>query len=79
VSPDQAKGWLSTFLPVAERAGPALSLILALLLAGSLWYGLGLLRECVERNRTLAAQLVTQQETFHRELLVYLQRCQPQP
>ena len=63
-----ARGWFQMLLPAAERAGPLLSLIMAVLLASSLYWGTGVLRECVDRNRALAAQLVTQQQAFHAEM-----------
>jgi hypothetical protein len=79
VSPDSAKGWLATLLPLMREGGPVLSLLLALLLALLLWYGGGLLRECVERNRRLGDQLVTQQEKFHAEVLLHLRGCTKSP
>lgn len=77
MSPDQARGWLNALLPAAERAGPLLALVMALLLGASLYWGTGLLRECVERNRALAGQLVVQQEKFHAEVLLRLAHCPP--
>ena len=74
-SPEQARGWLATLLPVMQQGGPILSLLLAILLTGSLYWGLGVLRECVERNRALGAQLVTQQQAFHAEVLLHLRQC----
>ena len=78
-TPESTSRWYQTLLPIATAGGPILTLALALMLVVTVWWLVGNLRDCVDRNRLLGERLVTQQETFHRELLVHLQRCQPHP
>lgn len=74
-SPEGTSRWLKTILPIAQQGGPIVSLLLGILLVVSLWWGAGVLRECVERNRALGAQLVSQQQAFHQEILLHLRQC----
>jgi hypothetical protein len=76
-SPDSTHRWLQTLLPLARDGGPIVSLLLGVLFVASLWWGLGALRECVERNRMLGEKLVTQQEKFYAEVMLRLAHCQP--
>ena len=71
--------WLKTWLPVAQSGGPFLTLGLAVVMCVSVWWFAGWLRECVDHNRELAAQLVTQQQAFHAEMRLSLVHCQPKP
>ena len=77
MSPDNARGWLQTLLPLAQQGGPIVSLLLAVVMSISLWWMGGWLRECIEHNRALGAQLVTQQEKYHTEILLRLAHCPP--
>lgn len=61
---------------MAERGGPLLTLLLALLLLVSLWYGLRVVRECVEHNRLLNERILTQQQAFYHELRLALAQCE---
>lgn len=40
-SPEQAKGWIGFLLPLAERGGPIVSLLLAVVLVFVTWHMLG--------------------------------------
>ena len=42
-SPERARGWLAMLLPLAERAGPVLTLVLAVIASLTVWYLLGAL------------------------------------
>jgi hypothetical protein len=75
--PEQVSRWYSTFYPMAVQGGPLLTLLLAVLFAGSLWWGMGMLRECVTRNHVLSERLITQQEKFHQDVLLRLAHCPP--
>ena len=77
MSPDNAGGWLKTLLPLAQQGGPIVSLLLAVVMSISLWWMGGWLRECIEHNRVLGAQLVSQQEKYHTEILLRLAHCPP--
>jgi hypothetical protein len=77
--PEQVSRWYQVILPMAERGGPLLTLLLALLFAASTWWGLGMLRECVNRNHVLGERLITQQEKFHQDLLLHLTHCKSAP
>jgi hypothetical protein len=77
MGPDDARHWYDALLPMAERGGPLLTLLLAVMFAGSLWWGLSLLRECVNRNHVLSERLITQQEKFHQDVLLRLAHCPP--
>lgn len=77
MSPDHARGWLQTLLPLAQQGGPIVSLLLAVVMSISLWWMSGWLRECIEHNRVLGAQLVSQQEKYHTEILLRLAHCPP--
>lgn len=79
MSPQDARHWYDVFLPWAEKGGPLLTLLLALMFALTLWYGLAALRDCVNRNRALAERMLAQQETFHRDLLLALAHCEGKP
>jgi hypothetical protein len=79
VGPEEARHWYDFFLPLAERGGPILTLLLGMILLVSLWYGLRVLRECVVHNRMLNERLITQQEKFHQDLLLRLAHCPPAP
>jgi hypothetical protein len=79
VGPNEVKHWYHALLPMAQQGGPLLTLVMALLFAGSLWWGLGMLRECVTRNHVLSERLITQQEKFHQDVLLRLAHCPPQP
>jgi hypothetical protein len=77
MGPEDAKHWYDFFLPLAERGGPLLTLLLGLILLVSLWYGLRVLRECVTHNRLLNERILTQQQAFYQELRLALVHCQP--
>jgi hypothetical protein len=79
VSPDNARGWLRTLLPLARDGGPVLSLLLGVLFVASTWYGLGVLKECVQHNRTLNERITAQQQQFMSELRLMLAHCPPAP
>ena len=79
MSPDNAKGWLQTLWPLAQQGGPVVSLVLAVLFVASVHWGLGALRECVDRNRLLGEKLVTQQEKFYQDIMIRLAHCPPAP
>jgi hypothetical protein len=79
MSPHEGHKWFTSWLPLATAAGPFLTVGLGVVMCVSLWWMNGWLSACIDRNRAMAAQLVTQQEKFHTELLVHLQRCQPHP
>lgn len=77
MGPSDAKHWYDVLLPMAQQGGPLLTLVMAILFAGSLWWGLGMLRECVNRNHVLSERLITQQEKFHQDVLLRLAHCPP--
>jgi hypothetical protein len=79
LTPDGARSWLQTLLPLAQQGGPIVSLLLAVVMCVSLWWMSGWLSACIERNREMSAQLVTQQEKFHTEILLRLAHCPPAP
>ena len=79
ITPEKTKGWLNVLWPLAERAGPVLTLVLALLLVATCWYGLGVLRECVQHNRALNEKLLAQQAAFYHEFRLALAHCEKQP
>jgi hypothetical protein len=73
---DEAHKWFTSWLPLATAAGPFLTVGLGVVMCVSLWWMSGWLTECVEHSRHLTAQLVSQQEKFHTELL-RLAHCPP--
>jgi hypothetical protein len=75
--PGQVSRWYQALWPIAERGGPVLTLLLGLMFAGSLYWGMGMLRECVTRNHVLSERLITQQEKFHQDVLLRLAHCPP--
>lgn len=77
--PGQVSRWYNALYPMAQQGGPLLTLLLAVLFAASLWWGLGMLRECVNRNHVLSERLITQQEKFHQDVLLRLAHCPPAP
>jgi hypothetical protein len=77
MSLDNAKGWLHTLMPLMREAGPFMTLSMAVILAISTWWFAGWLRECADRNRVLATELVSQQKEFHAEVLMRLANCPP--
>lgn len=77
--PEGARGWLQTLLPLAQQGGPIISLLLGVLFVASTWYGLGVLRECVQHNRVLNERIVTQQQQFLSEVRLLLAHCPPAP
>lgn len=56
--PEQSTRWYQAWLPVAERGGPVLTLMLAVMMALAIWYLLGV----------VAAQRATTLELFHKLL-----------
>jgi hypothetical protein len=76
-TPEGTSRWLQTLLPIAQQGGPVVSLLLAVVMTISLWWMGGWLRECIEHNRALGAQLVSQQEKYHTEILLRLAHCPP--
>jgi len=79
VGPNEARHWYDFFLPLAERGGPLLTLLLAILFVGSLWYGMQVVRECVRHNRQLNERILTQQQAFYQELRLALSQCPREP
>jgi hypothetical protein len=77
--PEQVSRWYRMLYPMAEQGGPLVTLVLAALFIGSLWWGMGMLRECVTRNHVLSERLITQQEKFHQDVLLRLAHCPPGP
>lgn len=77
-SPEGTSRWLQILLPLARDGGPIVSLLLAVVMTISLWWMGGWLRDCIEHNRVLGAQLVSQQEKYHTEILLRLAHCPPQ-
>ena len=78
ITPENTKGWFSSWLPVAERGGPILTLVLAMLLGGAVYYLLGVLDRAVQRNHALTERLLTLQDTHRQELLRYV-HCERTP
>lgn len=78
MTPNGLRGWLGTLLPLAERAGPILTLFVLLVGAGTIYYLLGALERSVARNHALTERLLTQQDSHRAELLRYV-HCAPQP
>ena len=76
-SPEGTSRWLQMLWPLAQQGGPVVSLLLAVVLTISLWWMGGWLRDCIEHNRVLGAQLVSQQEKYHTEILLRLAHCPP--
>lgn len=76
--PDGPRGWLRTLWPFMERGGPVLSLALLAALVVSVYWTTSVLRECVDRNRTMTEQLIALQDRHHAELLRYV-HCPPGP
>jgi hypothetical protein len=76
---DNAKSWLNTLMPLFREAGPVMTLAMAIMLAVSTYWFAGWLRDCADRNRILATELVTQQKEFHAEVLLRLAHCPPRP
>ena len=79
MGPQDAKHWYDFFLPVAQQGGPILTLALTVVLIVSSWYGLGVLRDCVQHNRQLNEKILAQQATFYQELRLLLARCDHAP
>lgn len=75
-TPESTRGWLGVVLPLAERAGPVLSVFLLLLGTLTVWYMLGLLDRAVQRNHALTERLLTVQDA-HRQELLRLVHCPP--
>ena len=79
MSPDNARGWLQTLLPIVREGGPILTLGLAVLMSISLWWMSGWLDDCIHHNRALGERLVHEQQTFRAEILARLAHCPPAP
>ena len=77
MSPEQGHKWFTSWLPLATAAGPFLTVGLAVVMCVSLWWMNGWLSECIDRNRLLTTQLVSQQEKFHAEIMLRLAHCPP--
>ena len=58
MTPETAKGWLSTIYPILVQAGPALSLMLLLLGAVQVWYLLGQVSRTQDMNARLYGELM---------------------
>ena len=69
--------WFSSWLPLATAAGPFLTVGMGVVMCISLWWMTGWLSECIERNRIMSAQLVSQQKEFHTEIMTRLAHCPP--
>lgn len=52
--PERAKGWLGLLLPLMQQGGPVLSLALAVMMAVTVWYLLGVIGE----NRKVSIDLL---------------------
>lgn len=75
-TPERASTWLGLLLPLAQQGGPLLTLALALLLGGAVWYTLGALDRAVQRNHALVDKIILLQDS-HRAELVRLAHCPP--
>lgn len=74
---EQGHRFFRSWLPLAREAGPFVTLLVVVAMIISTWWFAGWLRDCADRNRLLADKLVTQQETFQREVLLRLAHCPP--
>lgn len=79
MSPQNAKHWYDVFLPMAERGGPLLTLLLAVILVISMLWLTGWIKNCVDHNRTLNEKILAQQAAFYQEFRLALSHCQPRP
>lgn len=79
MSPDDAKHWYDALLPMARQGGPVLTIFLLIALVVSLWWLIGTLHDCVDRNRLLGERLVEQQQRFYQDVMVRLVHCKPGP
>jgi hypothetical protein len=77
--PEQVSRWYQALLPIVEKGGPVLSLLLLVTLIVSLWWLTGWLRECVGMNRALTERLLAQQQSFTQEIRLALTHCQRNP
>ena len=76
MTPERASTWIGTLLPVVTQGGPILTLVLALLLGGAVYYLLGVLDRAVTRNHVLVERIIALQDA-HRAELVRLAHCPP--
>lgn len=74
--PEQVSRWVKALWPIADRAGPALTLALLVAMLISTWWLTGWMRECVDRNRALTEKLLAQQQAFYQELRLALAHCE---
>lgn len=57
MTPERAQGWLGTLMPLFEKGGPVLALVLLCIGTATVWYLLGALDRAVSRNHLLVQQL----------------------
>jgi len=50
-TPESTSRWYQTLLPIAQSGGPVLTIFLLVTLVVSLWWLIGTLHDCVDRNR----------------------------
>lgn len=74
--PEQVRNWLRLVLPVLREGSAALSLFMLAAMLVSLWWLSGWVHDCVERNRTLTAEMLVHQQAFYSELRLTLAQCQ---
>ena len=79
MTPDGARGWLQTLLPLMREGGPILTLGLAVVMCVSLFWMSGWLEDCITHNRVLGQRLLDEQHAFRSEILTRLAHCPPAP
>jgi len=75
MNPESTTRWYDALLPIAQRGGPVLSLFLLVALIISVWWLVGWMHDCVNRNRELTEKLLSTQQAFYQELRIVLARC----
>ena len=68
--PERTKGWIGLLLPLFERGGPVVSLLLLCTLLACLWHFLGEVR----RLRTLGVKLYEERLVCERANFAHLER-----
>lgn len=74
-TPNGARGWLRTLLPLAQQGGPIVSLLLAVLAVAVVWYFLGV----VERSRATSLDLLQRLLTCQEQKLEILKEATRSP
>jgi hypothetical protein len=75
MTPERTHGWLGVLLPVLERGGPVLSLLILCIGSLAIWWLLDDIRRLQGITRELAERLLTSEKT-HAEQMIAAKQAQ---